>query len=164
MGLTRELARVATEERVDRLEVLVAAPGRQAENGDQLVAALAAATGAPVHALSAEEGRFAFAGAVAAASLPSPPASIAVCDVGGGSTQIVFGTRLDGPVWFRSLDIGSRRLAQRCFAHDPPRPDGVAAAETEVDRCFSGWLPRFRAPLWRPEGPRVHFGASWAGR
>lgn len=138
--LTRELARVATAEGADRLQVLVAAPGRQALNGDELVAALAAGTGAHVQALSAEEeGRFAFAGAVAA--LPTPPASIAVCDVGGGSTQIVFGTALEGPVWFRSLDIGSLRLAQRCFEHDPPQPDEVAAAEAEIGRCFSGLAP-----------------------
>lgn len=138
--LTRALARVAAEEGADRLQVLVAAPGRQALNGDELIAALVAETGADVRALSAEEeGRFAFAGAIAA--LPSPPASIAVCDVGGGSTQIVFGTALEGPVWFRSLDIGSLRLAQRCFAHDPPRPDEVGAAEAEVSRCFSGLAP-----------------------
>ncbi|MBA2296765.1 MAG: hypothetical protein H0W14_01850, partial [Actinobacteria bacterium] len=71
--LTRSLAQVAAEEGAERLQVLVAAPGRQAENGGELIAALAAAgTGAHVHALSAEEeGRFAFAGAVAA--LPCPP-------------------------------------------------------------------------------------------
>lgn len=139
--LTRSLAQVAAEEGAERLQVLVAAPGRQAENGGELIAALAAAgTGAHVHGLSAEEeGRFAFHGAVAA--LPCLPASIAVCDVGGGSTQLVFGTPLEGPVWFRSLDIGSRRLAQRCFAHDPPRPDEVAAAEAEVEHCFTGLAP-----------------------
>src|SRR5262245_43366977 len=43
------------------VEVLVTAPGRQSSNGDELVRSLAAATGAPVRVLSAdEEGRLAF--------------------------------------------------------------------------------------------------------
>lgn len=140
VALARSLARAATESGASRLEVLVTAPGRQAANGDELVAALAAATGAPVRGLSAEEeGRLAFAGTVA--TLACPPATVAVCDVGGGSTQLVFGTALDGPVWFRSLDIGSLRLTQRCFAHDPPRAEELEAAQAEVESCFSGLAP-----------------------
>jgi exopolyphosphatase / guanosine-5'-triphosphate,3'-diphosphate pyrophosphatase len=137
-----------------RTEVLVTAPGRQAENGADFVEALAAATGGPVHALSAEEeGRLAFAGAVA--SLPVPPASVSVCDVGGGSTQLVFGTGNGGPVWFRSLDIGSLRLAQRYLRHDPPRSAELEAIAAEVESCFSGLAP----PL-----PRVALAAGGTAR
>ena len=50
--------------------MLVTAPGRQSENGAELVAAISSATGLPVRALSAEdEGRLAFAGVVS--SLPA---------------------------------------------------------------------------------------------
>jgi exopolyphosphatase / guanosine-5'-triphosphate,3'-diphosphate pyrophosphatase len=139
-SLARGLTRAAVDSGATRVEVLVTAPGRQAANGDELVDALLSSTRAPVHALTAEqEGRLAFAGALAA--LPCPPASVAVCDVGGGSTQLVFGTAVDGPVWFRSLDIGSLRLTQRFFAHDPPREDELAAARAEVESCFSGVAP-----------------------
>ena len=74
------------------VEILVTSPGRQADNGAELLAALEHAGGVPVRLLSAEEeGRLAFDGAVAA--LDELPSTIAVCDVGGGSTQIVVGTR-----------------------------------------------------------------------
>ena len=63
--LARRYAGHATEAGATFVEVLVTAPGRQAENGDELVAAITSATGLPVRALTAEdEGRLAFAGVV----------------------------------------------------------------------------------------------------
>jgi exopolyphosphatase / guanosine-5'-triphosphate,3'-diphosphate pyrophosphatase len=138
--LARKYAGHATEAGAALVEVLVTAPGRQAANGDDLSAAISSATGLSVRALTAEEeGRYAFAGVVA--SLPAPPGSLTVCDVGGGSTQLVFGTGPGGPVWFRSLDLGSLRLAQRCFGHDPPTDDDLAAVSGEVERAFAGLAP-----------------------
>jgi exopolyphosphatase/guanosine-5'-triphosphate,3'-diphosphate pyrophosphatase len=105
-----------------------------------LIAAISTATGLRVRGLTAEEeGRYAFAGVVA--SLPAPPGSLTVCDVGGGSTQLVFGTGPGGPVWFRSLDFGSLRLAQRCFSHDPPTRVELADACRDVERAFFGLAP-----------------------
>lgn len=129
----------AAELGASRLEVLITAPGRQAANAGALVAAIEGG-GVAVRALSAEEeGRLAFAGVVA--SLPSAPGSVTVCDVGGGSIQLVFGTDEDGPVWFRSLDLGSLRLTQRFLAEDPPTTDEVAALTGEVERAFEGLAP-----------------------
>ena len=138
--LPRRNANDAAEAGATRIDVLVTAPGRQSENGDELVAVISAATGLPVRALSPEEeGRLAFAGVVA--TFPAAPASIAVCDVGGGSTQLVFGTGVGGPVWFRSLDFGSLRLAQRFLGHDPPAKAEVDALRADVERAFAGLAP-----------------------
>jgi exopolyphosphatase / guanosine-5'-triphosphate,3'-diphosphate pyrophosphatase len=122
------------------VEVIVTAPGRQGANGDELVRALVAAGGAQVRVLSAdEEGELAFAGAVAAAG---PPAgSIAVVDVGGGSTEVVVGTTEGGPAWSRSLDIGAVRLTARFLADDPPGKRALAAAREEVGRHLDGFAP-----------------------
>lgn len=137
--LARRYAKDAAEAGATRVEVLVTAPGRQSENGDELVAAITSATGLQVRALSPEEeGRLAFVGVVATFS--APPESVAVCDVGGGSTQLVFGTGVR-PVWFRSLDFGSLRLAQRFLAHDPPEKGEVEALRADVERAFSGLAP-----------------------
>lgn len=126
-----------------RIEVLVTAPARQSRNGSELVGAITAATRLPVRPLSAEEeGRLAFAGVVS--TFPAPPASISVVDVGGGSTQLVFGTAA-GPVWFRTLDIGSLRLAQRHLANDPPRREELDELRATIERAFEGHaspLPR----------------------
>ncbi len=122
------------------VEVLVTSPGRQAANGDELVGALERAARVPVHVLSAEEeGRLAFEGALS--SLEDEPSTLAVCDVGGGSTQIVVGTPEDGPVWFRSIDIGSMRLTSRLLTQDPPAPTQLEAAAAEVSRLFAGVTP-----------------------
>jgi exopolyphosphatase / guanosine-5'-triphosphate,3'-diphosphate pyrophosphatase len=134
--VARRYARDAAKLGAARTEVLVTAPARQGKNGRELVKAISEATRLPVRPLSAEEeGRLAFAGVVS--TFPAPPASIAVVDVGGGSTQIVFGTE-EGPAWFRTLDIGSLRLAQRHFANDPPESDELEELRASVEQAFSG--------------------------
>jgi exopolyphosphatase/guanosine-5'-triphosphate,3'-diphosphate pyrophosphatase len=141
--VAQRYARDAAKLGAARIEVLVTAPARQGRNGSELVEAISAATRLPVRPLSAEEeGRLAFAGV--GSTFPTPPASIAVVDVGGGSTQLVFGTAAE-PVWFRTLDIGSLRLAQRHFVHDPPRIEELDALRATIERAFEGHaspLPR----------------------
>src|SRR5690348_5409532 len=84
-----------------RLETLVASPGRQAENGGELLRRLEIAGRAPVRLLRRdEEARLAYDGAVAVTGAGRE--SVAVCDVGGGSTQLAIGTPDLGPVWLRS--------------------------------------------------------------
>jgi exopolyphosphatase / guanosine-5'-triphosphate,3'-diphosphate pyrophosphatase len=117
-------------------EVVVTAPGRQSANAGELRRALTEASGAPVRQLSAEEeGRLAYCGAVA--TCRTVRESVAVCDVGGGSTQLMVGTG-QGPSWLRSLDIGSLRLTERYVDDDPPGPPDLAALEREVERAFEG--------------------------
>jgi exopolyphosphatase / guanosine-5'-triphosphate,3'-diphosphate pyrophosphatase len=126
----------------ERIEVLVTSPGRQASNGTDLLDRIsAAAAGVPVRLLSAqEEGRLAFLGAVAGLRGPSRRL-VAVCDVGGGSSQVAVGTRQGGLAWIRSVDIGSMRLASRLLDDDPPGDAAVARARTEVDRLLDGFVP-----------------------
>jgi exopolyphosphatase/guanosine-5'-triphosphate,3'-diphosphate pyrophosphatase len=124
-----------------RTVVLVTSPGRQARNGAALVAALRTATECDVRVLDAdEEGTLAWHGAVAASPAPLPE-TVAVCDVGGGSAQVVVGTLDKGPTWSRSLDLGSLRLTKRFFAHDPPLGVELANASAEVARRFAEIVP-----------------------
>jgi exopolyphosphatase/guanosine-5'-triphosphate,3'-diphosphate pyrophosphatase len=120
-----------------KLETLVASPGRQAENGGELVRRLEAATGNYVRVLRrVEEARLAYDGAVASARPDGE--TVAVCDVGGGSTQLAIGTQDRGPVWLRSLDIGSLRLTAQAFAQDPPGKKAAAVARRLVAEHFDG--------------------------
>jgi exopolyphosphatase/guanosine-5'-triphosphate,3'-diphosphate pyrophosphatase len=123
-----------------QIVVLVTSPGRQAANADELVATLRKATRCDVRILDAlEEGSLAWFGAVDAAE--DLPQTIAVCDVGGGSAQLVVGTTSNGPSWARSIDLGSLRLTKRCFRHDPPWPDELADARAEARRLFADLTP-----------------------
>jgi exopolyphosphatase/guanosine-5'-triphosphate,3'-diphosphate pyrophosphatase len=140
-GCVQAFVASARKHGAGQIEVLVASPGRQAANGPELMAQLAATAGVPVRLLSSqEEGRLAFVGALAA-SRRGERGLIAVVDVGGGSSQVTVGTRNEGVAWVRSVDIGSMRLASRLLPDDPPGDAAVQKAREEVDRVLDGFLP-----------------------
>jgi exopolyphosphatase / guanosine-5'-triphosphate,3'-diphosphate pyrophosphatase len=109
----RNFAAVARKKRVASLDVFLTAPGRQAGNADELVAALSRAARVPARVLTKEEeGSLAYRGAVLTAEIPLPP-RIAACDIGGASTEIAVGSPDGGPDWIESVDLGSVRLTAR---------------------------------------------------
>ena len=109
------------------LEVFLTAPGRQSANADHLVEAITRAARHSVRVLSTEEeGRFAYAGAVATADIDLPTC-IAVCDVGGASTEIAVGEPDSDPTWVRSVDLGSVRLTERVGPADSARAEAARA-------------------------------------
>jgi exopolyphosphatase/guanosine-5'-triphosphate,3'-diphosphate pyrophosphatase len=153
--VVRRFSDVARAHGATELEVLITSPGRQAANGEELLDTLARAGACRARILSSvEEGLLAFNGAM---SLASPPSRrlVAVVDVGGGSAQVVVGSRHDGPVWARSIDIGSQRLTSRLLRDDPPGLDAIAAASAEVTR----YLDDFDAPT-----PRMTFAVGGSAR
>jgi exopolyphosphatase / guanosine-5'-triphosphate,3'-diphosphate pyrophosphatase len=136
-----EYGRVARELGAARIEVIVTAPGRQSANAEELVHRLALAAGASTRVVSAdEEGRLAYLGAVAGV-VEELPGTVAVCDVGGGSTEIVVGTVQGGPAWSRSVDLGCVRLTERFLPDDPPGKTAIARAAGEAERHFRGIVP-----------------------
>jgi exopolyphosphatase/guanosine-5'-triphosphate,3'-diphosphate pyrophosphatase len=133
-------ARIARKVGAERIEVLVTAPGRQAANPDELLRVLARAARAPVRAVSAEEeGLLAYRGALGTASqLPEP---VAVCDVGGGSTELVVGSPPADPSWCRSVDVGALRLTAAQLSSDPPAKTELSTAREAVERAFADVAP-----------------------
>ena len=127
----RDYAKLARRLDCERLEVVVTAPGRQSANADDLLGVLHGAVGVTPRVLSAKsEGRFAYLGAVAAAGVL--PGLIAVCDVGGGSTEVAFGGRFIEPDWVDSIDLGSLRLSSRFCPDGTAQRSSVRAARAEV--------------------------------
>jgi exopolyphosphatase/guanosine-5'-triphosphate,3'-diphosphate pyrophosphatase len=130
----RGYAKLARRLGCDRLEVVITAPGRQSENAGELLAALREASGVMPRVLSAEhEGRLAYLGAVAAAD-GTLPDQVAVCDVGGGSTEVAFGSPGAEPDWIDSIDLGSLRLTSRFFPDGGGSRQQVRGARDEVRR------------------------------
>jgi exopolyphosphatase/guanosine-5'-triphosphate,3'-diphosphate pyrophosphatase len=122
------------------IDVLVTSPGRQAANGSELVREVAEAAEAPTRVLTPEEeSELAWIGALGATRDPS--ATVAVCDVGGGSAQIAVGTGTGELEWARSTDIGSLRLTRRAFRSDPPDAEDVARAANIVATAFADVEP-----------------------
>jgi exopolyphosphatase / guanosine-5'-triphosphate,3'-diphosphate pyrophosphatase len=153
--VVRRFADLARAEGAAEIDVLITSPGRQAENGAELLEVLGDAGSCDARILtSLEEGLLAFDGAL---SVAAPPAGrlVAVVDVGGGSAQVVVGSRRHGVVWARSIDIGSQRLTSRSLGGDPPGPEALAAARAEVKR----YLEEFDAPT-----PRVTLAVGGSAR
>jgi exopolyphosphatase / guanosine-5'-triphosphate,3'-diphosphate pyrophosphatase len=126
----REMAGIARRRRVASLEVFLTAPGRQATNADELVAALSRAAGVQARVLTKEqEGTLAYRGAVLTADIPLP-ARIAVCDIGGASTEIAVGSPAGEPDWIESVDLGSVRLTAR-----------AGDMRAEAEDAFAGLRP-----------------------
>jgi exopolyphosphatase/guanosine-5'-triphosphate,3'-diphosphate pyrophosphatase len=122
-----------------RIEIVVTSPWRSAENGQELIAALEQASGLRVEPLSEDdEAELGFVGALSRTQVDAEP--VAVCDVGGGSTQIAIGTT-NAPSWLRSVPLGSLRLSERCLVSDPPTRLQLATARTEAVAAFSELTP-----------------------
>jgi exopolyphosphatase/guanosine-5'-triphosphate,3'-diphosphate pyrophosphatase len=121
------------------IEIVVASPGRQAANADQLVHVLTREAGSLARVLSRdEEAHLAFDGALAGTDLEG---AVAVCDIGGGSAQIAVGTAAAGPAWLRSVDLGSLRLATRVACADPPTKTDVASLRSEAQAVLARLTP-----------------------
>lgn len=136
----RRYAKEAVAHGAHHIDVVITAPGRVAQNADELVTALAQGAAARVRVLAAEEeALFAFAGALAC--VDAVPESVAVCDSGGGSTELVVGTR-GSPQWVRSLNVGSLTV-RRLLPDDPPGNKAVEAARAEIRERLEGVHPPF---------------------
>ncbi|WP_447976733.1 Ppx/GppA phosphatase family protein [Candidatus Nitrospira bockiana] len=76
--------------------------------------------------------------------LPPGTREIIGLDIGGGSTEFIL-DRPGRPPAVRSFDLGVVRLAERCFNHDPPTADELAAARDWVARCTTEVRPMIGA-------------------
>jgi exopolyphosphatase/guanosine-5'-triphosphate,3'-diphosphate pyrophosphatase len=109
----RGMASTARRKRVALLDVFLTAPGRQASNAAELVTSLSRASDVQARVLTKEEeGTLAYRGAILTAEVPLP-SRIAVCDIGGASTEVAVGSPAGEPDWIESVDLGSVRLTTR---------------------------------------------------
>jgi exopolyphosphatase / guanosine-5'-triphosphate,3'-diphosphate pyrophosphatase len=117
---------------VQRMAVVLTAPGRLGENPTDLAAAIERSARSPVWVLSAaEEAELAFLGAAQSAA---PHQRLAVCDIGGGSTELAFGTAADGVERTFCFDTGALSLAERCLPDVGAADRDFAAARREAER------------------------------
>ena len=131
-------ARLARELGADEIAVVATAAVRSAKNRDEFGAAIEAESGLRVRVLSGhEEARLAFLGATRTFSGPLD-GSIAVLDVGGGSTELVIGTLAQGATWEESFRIGSGFLADSYLHSDPPSVSELEAVRLHVSGTFEG--------------------------
>jgi exopolyphosphatase / guanosine-5'-triphosphate,3'-diphosphate pyrophosphatase len=80
-----------------------------------------------------EEAALSFAGAIK--DLDPSKGPFLVVDIGGGSTEFVFGTSTVEAA--RSVNIGCVRMTERHFASDPATPEQIEAARSDIQAAIA---------------------------
>jgi exopolyphosphatase/guanosine-5'-triphosphate,3'-diphosphate pyrophosphatase len=128
--------RLAKELGAEQFRVVATAAIREAKNRKEIVEEINEIAGIDVEVLSdQDEGRLAFLGATKALGHPVE-GTIAVVDVGGGSSEVVFGTTDKGTSEVRSFEIGSGSLAEDFLEGDPPSASEIRALREHIDNFF----------------------------
>jgi len=114
-----------------RVRMAATSATRDASNRDEFVQMVTATLGqAPEVVTGAQEAELSFRGAVG--DLDPETGPFLVVDIGGGSTEMVVGSVVDGQISIAgqlSLDIGCVRITERLLQGDPPSADERSAAQ-----------------------------------
>ncbi|MBS1148308.1 MAG: exopolyphosphatase [Myxococcaceae bacterium] len=132
------LERYATEARglgAQAIAATATSAARDASNGAEFLRAVAERTGVKVEIITGEEeARLSFASAWADFGGAGP---LVVLDIGGGSTEFIYGDGAGEVTFRRSFDIGSVRLTERWIRSDPPSAAERATITTHLDQTFA---------------------------
>lgn len=113
-----------------RIRMAATSASRDAANRDEFFAAVRDVLGVEPELLSGiEEGRLSFRGATA--DLDRSRGPFLVCDIGGGSTEFVWGT--DDAEHVVSIDVGCVRMTEAWLHHDPPTAEELSQALSVID-------------------------------
>jgi exopolyphosphatase/guanosine-5'-triphosphate,3'-diphosphate pyrophosphatase len=136
---------------VDRIRAVATSATRDAGDGTAFLDAAGEVLGVRPEVISGdEEASLSFLGGTSVLE-PEPPSL--VIDIGGGSTEFVYGSEF--PEYATSIDMGSVRLTERTLPNRPASPGDIAAARTETDRAFA------TVGLPGPVGTGIGVGGTW---
>ncbi len=139
--VVRTQAVVAREVGAEQIVAVATAAIRNAPNRDELVSGVAEAGGMDLTVLTGEEeARLSFVGATRTLLRPAE-GTIAVIDVGGGSSEIAIGESDGRMEWSESFHIGSGFLADSYLHSDPPSSAELEQIRRHVAATFEGLQP-----------------------
>lgn len=126
-------AETMKRENVSVVSVVATSASRDATNAHELMDAIDALLGTRPSIISGKsEAELSFAGATSA-GLGHPPS--VVIDIGGGSTEFVYGSDL--PEYAVSIDVGTVRLSDTALKARPPGVTELAQARSGVAAAFA---------------------------
>lgn len=127
-----DFGRVMRQEGVDTVRAVATSASRDAENRAEFFDRAEHALGVRPHLITGvEEAELAYIGATAGLELPRPHL---VVDIGGGSTEFVWG--LDGGIEAISVGVGSVRLTERLLPDRPADFEQLVSAYHHVEGLF----------------------------
>jgi exopolyphosphatase/guanosine-5'-triphosphate,3'-diphosphate pyrophosphatase len=130
LAVLREYREVIDQHGATRIRMAATSASRDASNRDDLFHAAKEILGVMPEVISGEEeGRLSFLGATA--DLDPALGPFLVCDIGGGSTEFVFGTtEAESTI---SVDMGCVRMTEAWLHHDPPTAEELSQALSVID-------------------------------
>lgn len=142
LGRFRQIAEVIT----DQLRVVATSAVREADNRAEFLARIRDEVGLEVEVISGfEEARLIHLGVLQA--VPVFDQRLLVCDIGGGSTELVVGQRGD-VLASRSFKLGAIRLSQRFFPYGELGSDAVAACRDFVRGTIASFVRDVQRMGW----------------
>jgi exopolyphosphatase / guanosine-5'-triphosphate,3'-diphosphate pyrophosphatase len=128
--------RLAEEMGAEVVKTVATAAIREAKNREKVVGEIEEIAGVEVDVLDEEaEGRFAFIGATKSLGHPIE-GNVAVVDVGGGSSEVIYGTVPDGVSEVKSFKIGSGSLTEDHLESDPPSASEIRELRDHISDFF----------------------------
>jgi exopolyphosphatase/guanosine-5'-triphosphate,3'-diphosphate pyrophosphatase len=130
-----EFANIISAHSVERIRFVATSASRDVSNRAEYVAGVKARLGVEPDVISGdEEARLSFLGATSglAAGVEGP---YLVLDIGGGSTEFVFGTAT--PEHAKSVNIGCVRMTERHLWADPAPAVAIEAATKDIDEAIA---------------------------
>jgi exopolyphosphatase/guanosine-5'-triphosphate,3'-diphosphate pyrophosphatase len=119
---------------VEKIRFCATSATRDATNRHLFVDGVRERLGIELEVISGdEEAALSFAGAIKDLDPSNGP--FLVVDIGGGSTEFVFGTSTVEAA--RSVNIGCVRMSERHFASDPATPEQIEAARTDIQAAIA---------------------------
>jgi len=129
IGVLREYRTILDTHTPQAIVVCGTSALRDARNSEAFASGVRRATGFSLEILSGEdEALWTFRGALSGLRDSS---SATVVDIGGGSTEVIWGEQRT-VLGQESVDIGAVRLTERFFKHDPPSSEEVRRARAWV--------------------------------
>jgi exopolyphosphatase/guanosine-5'-triphosphate,3'-diphosphate pyrophosphatase len=123
---------IIAEAKPDRVLAMATSAARDASNKDELFK-IAERHAIPLEIIPGEkEAQITYSGAVSAASAAI---DTMVIDIGGGSTEIIFG-RGSNLIQGKSFDIGCVRLTEKYITAQPTSIKDIMSATSIIDRCL----------------------------
>lgn len=133
MLVIQRYASVIGEHDVAGIEAVATSASRDAANGAELMREIERVLGVAPRVIRGEvEAALSFTGATAALA---PGGGKLVIDIGGGSTEFVFGTL--NPTYTISIDMGSVRLTDRCVHQRPIPSSTIERSRAECVEAFA---------------------------
>lgn len=141
VGVLLEYKKIANSYGVDEIKAIATSAVRDASNRETFIKEIKDRTGIDVKVISGnEEAELDFLGASSSAG----PGRVVVCDIGGGSCELISGK--DGKVEFLdSIDVGAVRMTERFLNNDVCWESQVDAASKYIKEAVFGAVRRIKS-------------------